>query len=140
MNTDEIITEWERNRNRHPLNGEKKTESFISNMWDESASNYDFHRYNRSYDNTKKGFGYTTYMNSYDTVWTLSTGWLSDEESERFAKHVMGSTQVWLQDIERGVTYPVYMLDTSTEYKKYDGKTLICYTVKLGLSQERKRK
>lgn len=104
------------------------------------ADNYDFHRYNRTYDNTKNGFGYTTYMNSYDTVWTLSTGWLSDEESERFAKHVMGSTQVWLQDIERGVTYPVYMLDTSTEYKKYDGKTLICYTVKLGLSQERKRK
>lgn len=50
MNTDEIITEWERNRNRHPLNGEKKTESFISNMWDESASNYDFHRYSTIVD------------------------------------------------------------------------------------------
>ena len=104
------------------------------------ADNYDFHRYNRSYDNTKNGFGYTTYMNSYDTVWTLSTGWLSDEESEKFAKHVMGSTQIWLQDIEMGKTYPVYMQDTSTEYKKYEGKTLICYAVKLGLSQERKRK
>lgn len=104
------------------------------------SDNYDFHRYNRTYDNTKNGFGYTTYMNSYDTVWTLSTGWLSDEESYRFAKHIMGSTQIWLQDLEAGKTYPVYMQDTSTEYKKYEGKTLICYTVKLGLSQERKRK
>ena len=45
MNTEDIVSEWEHNRNRHPLIGEKKSDSDISRMWDDSAKNYDSVRY-----------------------------------------------------------------------------------------------
>lgn len=104
------------------------------------SDNYDYFEYNRTYDNNYNGFGLSRFQNSYDTTWTLSTGWLNDEESYRFAKHIMGSTQIWLQDLEMDKVIPVVMVDTSTEYKKYEGKGLICYTVTLKTSQERIRK
>ena len=104
------------------------------------SDNYDYFEYNRTYDNNYNGFGLSRYQNSYETTWTLSTGWLTDEESYRFAKHIMGSTQIWLQDIEKDKTYPVVMVDTATEYKKFEGKGLTCYTVNLKTSQERIRK
>ena len=104
------------------------------------SDNYDYFEYNRTYDNNYNGFGLSRYQNSYETTWTLSTGWLTDEESYRFAKHIMGSTQIWIQDLEKHKVIPVVMVDASTEYKTYEGKGLVCYTVKLKTSQERIRK
>ena len=50
MRTEDIIAEWERDRNRHPTVGEKRTDSDISRMWDDSAKNYNSNRYSEIVD------------------------------------------------------------------------------------------
>lgn len=104
------------------------------------SDEYDIYKYNRSYDNTKNGFGSTRYMNVITPRWTLNTGWMSDAESYKFAKHVVGSNQVWLQDIQEGKTYPVIIEDTETEYKTFDNNKMFNYTLTVAKSQEEFRK
>lgn len=106
----------------------------------EKSETYDIYKFNRAYDNNYNGFGSSRYQSVVTPRYTLSTGWLTDEESYKFAKHVVGSNQVWLQDLETGRTIPVVITDTSTTYKKYDGKELIYYTLTVINSQEELRK
>ena len=104
------------------------------------TDSYDIYKFNRAYDNNSNGFGSTRYMNVTTPAWTLNTGWMSDEESYKFAKHVVGSNQVWLQDIEAGKTYPVVIEDTQTEYKTFDRNKMFNYTLRVVKSQEEFRK
>lgn len=104
------------------------------------SDEYDIYKYNRTYDNTKNGFGSNRYMNVTTPRYVLTTGWLSDEESQKFAKHVMGSNQVYLQDIVAGKTYPVVIEDTETEYKTFDNNKMVSYTLTVVKSQEEFRK
>lgn len=101
---------------------------------------YDIYKFNRNYDNTRNGFGSTRYMNVITPRWTLNTGWMSDAESLKFAKHVVGSNQVWLQDILEGKTYPVIIEDTETEYKTFENNKMFNYTLTVAKSQEEFRK
>lgn len=101
---------------------------------------YDIYKFNRSYDNTRNGFGSTRYMNVITPRWTLNTGWMSDEESLKFAKHVVGSNQVWLQDLQTGKTFPVVIEDTETEYKTFENNKMFNYTLTVAKSQEEFRK
>lgn len=70
-----------------------------------------------------------------DTVYEFSTGWMTDDESERFVYHILSSGRVHLKFIEEEYKYdvqmiPVNILDTSAEYKKFrNGKRLVNYTV-----------
>ena len=70
-----------------------------------------------------------------DTVYEFSTGWMTDDESERFVYHILSSGFVYLKFIEEEYKYdvqmiPVNILDTSSEYKKFrNGKRLVNYTV-----------
>ena len=104
------------------------------------SDEYDIYKYNRSYDNTKNGFGSTRYMNVITPRWTLNTGWMSDAESLKFAKHVVGSNQVWLQDLQTGKTFPVIIEDTETEYKTFENNKMFNYTLTVAKSQEEFRK
>ena len=104
------------------------------------SEDYEIYKYNKTYDNNYNGFGSTRYQNVTTTKYTLNTGWLSEEESYRFAKHVVGSNQVWLQDLETGKTRPVVITNTSTDYKEHNGKTPINYTLTVINSQEEVRK
>ena len=104
------------------------------------SDEYDIYKFNKTYDNTKNGFGSNRYMNIITPKWTLNTGWMSDAESYKFAKHVVGSNQVWLQDIQEGKTYPVIIEDTETEYKTFDNNKMFNYTLTVAKSQEEFRK
>lgn len=104
------------------------------------SDEYDIYKYNKTYDNTTNGFGSNRYMNIITPKWTLNSGWLNDEESYKFAKHVVGSNQVWLQDLETGKTCPVVITDTQTEYKTFSNNKMINYTLTVVKSQEEFRK
>ena len=68
------------------------------------------------------------------------TGWLTDEESERLAFHLLSSPKVYFQDFNKvddkydtdpkiGLV-PVRLTNTSVEYKKFrNGKRLVNYTI-----------
>ena len=79
------------------------------------------------------------YTDSLDvnTTFEVHTGWLSDEESERLAFHLLSSPLVYFQNFN-GDLYesdpftlvPVRLTNSSAEYKKFrNGKRLVSYTI-----------
>ena len=99
-----------------------------------------------------KGFYNTTVINSHNytsgkytdtvsinTTYECHTGWLTDEESERLAFHLLSSPDVYFQDLDlerfnyniRPFTLDkVRLTNSSTEYKKFrNGRRLVSYTI-----------
>ena len=59
--------------------------------------------------------------------------WLSDEESERLAKHLLSSPDVYLHDFKNDRIIPVNITDSSYKIKTYqnNGKKMVNYTINL---------
>lgn len=69
-------------------------------------------------------------------TYRISTGWLSDEESERLADNLMSSVNVILN--ERGRNIPVVITDNECEVKKFrNGRVLNRYTINFERSKDR---
>lgn len=72
------------------------------------------------------------YMNEISHSWEISTGWLTDEQSELIAKHLFSSNYVYLHNLNTNTIIPVNITDTSVEYKTFKNeRKLINYTIKL---------
>lgn len=107
----------------------KKTETF--NQFD----------YSTSYDNTTLDFGKRRQITEITPKWVLTSGWLDDAQAARFAKHLLSSSQIYLQDIAEGKWYPVRITDKQAEYKNMRySNALINYTLNIEASQDRIRR
>lgn len=92
----------------------------------------------RVYNNNTVEFGTNKYINQISTSYELSTGWLSDRDSELFAKNILRSIKVYLQDIEKNTVIPVVIMDSNVERKQYrNEKELISYTITVEESQNK---
>ena len=90
----------------------------------------------RAYDNNTTNFGRMRYVNEINRSYELNTGWLSDAQSRKFAKNVVPSTRVYLNDIDNNTIIPVVIKETSVEHKRYaNEKALISYTITVEESQ-----
>lgn len=102
------------------------------------VDNYSRDQYTRNARNTDPGsFAKTTIQNRISTTYELSTGWLTDEESEILASQLMPSPQVFLHN-KNSLYIPtaVNIIDTSVEHKKFrNGKQLNRYTITVEESQ-----
>lgn len=84
----------------------------------------------RNYDNQTLEFGKDRHINEVSTQYELNTGWLSDSDSELFAKNILRSIKVYLQDIDNNKIIPVIITDSNVERKRYKNeKALISYSV-----------
>ena len=107
------------------------------------SDNYAISKYRKNVDNKTTGFSSTRYMNIITPRWELNTGFLSDSESEKFAKHLMSSNRCYLQDLSKGEIIPVVITDTQVNYQKHDDGSKpepVSYTVNVEASQEYRRK
>ena len=97
--------------------------------------------YNTAYDNTTLDFGKRRQISEITPKWELTSGWLTEEQAAKFAKHLISSAQVYLQDIVEGKWYAVRITDKQAEYKtnRYS-KALINYTLNVEASQDRIRR
>lgn len=76
--------------------------------------------------------GIRSYNNTITTTYKFNTGWLSDDECERFYKHLLPSTVMCLYNADEDKYYPVVITDTSGEKKKFvNGRQLVSYDVNL---------
>lgn len=99
---------------------------------------YDRHTMRQRYDNAvRSARGTVEYANEVTRRWTLRTGWLTDAQSFRM-HHVLGSTHVYLYDIEAGVLVPVVITDQACDYKTYKGNggRLTQYAITAELAQD----
>lgn len=102
------------------------------------VDNIDRDQYTQNARNTNpSSFAKTTIQSRISTTYELSTGWLTDEESEILASQLMPSPQVFLHN--RNSLYiptAVNITDTSVEHKKFkNGKQLNRYTITVEESQ-----
>lgn len=89
-----------------------------------------------------RGFETDTYASELATSWELNTHYLTDEQSAKLAKHLLGSNKVYLQDIEKQVITPVVITDSNVTYQTYqtNGKRLSQYTINVTESQKKIRR
>lgn len=100
------------------------------------------HEAQHGYDNRDSmSRGTLNYATEVAREYSLNTGWLTDEQSERM-ESVLGSTGAYLLDLVSGLTWPAVLTDTSIEHKTYDnnGRRLISYAVALRIAQEMVRR
>lgn len=104
------------------------------------TDNINQYTYSKTFDNTTIEFEDVRYITYIDTQYELNTGILSEEESERFAKHLIGSNKCYLQNFKEGWTRPVIITDTQAQYKTYDTEeAVISYKVTVKESQSKQR-
>ena len=102
------------------------------------VDNIDRDQYTQNARNTNpSSFAKTTIQSRISTTYELSTGWLTDEESEILASQLMSSPQVFLHNkTSLYVPTAVNIVDTSVEHKKFrNGKQLNRYTITVEESQ-----
>lgn len=83
-------------------------------------------------------FNKKTYLNEITHKWELNTGYLSDAEGEIFVRQLCSSTECYLQDLRKGLIYPVVITDTEMKYKKYfdDGTDPVSYKIQVESSHK----
>ena len=85
--------------------------------------------------------GKRNFVNELTKVFTLHTGWLSDDESSRM-HHLLNSTNVYMQNLVDGRIIPVVLTNSTTEYKTYktNGRQMVDYTIEAEVAREMVRK
>lgn len=94
------------------------------------------------YDNNDiRNRGAQNYLTEITRAWTLHTGFMNDDQSGRM-HHILGSTFVYLHDLDTGEILPVLITNTETEHKTYhnNGNRLNQYTIDVELAQTRMRR
>lgn len=107
-----------------------KWNSFLMEGTHRITDRFNSYTAERNYNNQTYEFGKNKYINEITTQYELNTGWLSDRESELFAKNVLRSIKVYLQDIDGNKIIPVVITDSDVERKRYKNeKQLISYSI-----------
>lgn len=117
-------------------------DSFLIEGSTRIADNLTRHTRETEYDNSEiLERGKEDYAIEIDKAYSLVTGWLADDESERM-HHLLNSVDVYLYNINSGEMMPVILTNTQTEYKTFKGNggKMVNYTIEATLSQERLRR
>ena len=96
----------------------------------------------RSYNNAvASNRGRFNYANEETFSYDLRTALLSDSEASRM-HHLLGSTMVYMYDLETGILQPVVITDNSCEYKTYknNGLKMSQYTIEVEIAKDQTRR
>lgn len=96
----------------------------------------------RAFDNTTLDYEADRYISEIIGQYELSTGWLTDEQSENLANNLIGSNKVYLHNLKSDKIFPVIITDSNVTYQTYrnNGNKLCRYTIKMKESQSKIRK
>ena len=100
------------------------------------------HKYNRVVNNNTINFENNRYMVEINPTYELKTGWLSDEQAERFAADLIPTTKLYLHNLIENTLVPAVVTTSSAEYKtfKNNGRKFVQYTVQVEESQTKVRR
>ena len=120
------------------LNANGGWDAFLWEGTCKRKSNLTSFEYAKDYDNRTLQFGRMKVNTEIADTYELKTGWLTDEEAERFVLHLVPTTMMYLHNLVDDVILPVTVTDNSVEWKTYrnQGKQLIQYTLNVKSSQD----
>lgn len=105
----------------------------------EKTDNITQHNYSKVFNNTTYEFEQKRYITEIETLYKLSTGILSEEQSNLFAKHLVGSNKCYLHNVTEGWIKPVVITDSSVTYKQDDSEDIVAYQITVKESQTKQR-
>lgn len=81
-------------------------------------------------------------ISEINTVYELNTHFLSDEQAEKLAKHLIGSNLVYLHCLKDGTIKPVIITDNQAVYQTYqtNGGKMAQYKITVEESQTKRRR
>lgn len=96
----------------------------------------------RVFNNQTLDFENNRYVSEIKASYALNTCYLTDEQSAKFAKHLVGSNKCYLHKMDEGWIKPVVITDTTVTHQTYatNGRKLSQYRVNVELSQSMIRK
>ena len=96
----------------------------------------------REFDNTTLDFERNKYVSEIKTSWSLNSGYLTDEQSQLFAKHLLQTNKCYLHKMDEGWIKPVVITDNSVAYQTYqgNGRRLSNYKITVEESQSKIRR
>lgn len=104
---------------------------------DKQTDNYTRHTIGQAYNNDQsRNRGTRNYRNDIARKWELHTLWIDDEGAKNM-HHLLGSTDVYLYDMQEQQLHPVTLNNSSCEYKTYknNGNQLVRYDIEATLAQ-----
>lgn len=106
----------------------------------EKTDNIKQYNYSKSFNNTTYDFEDKRYISEIETIYKLSTGMLTDEQSKLFAKHLVSSNKVYLHNVKENWIKPVVITDTQVTYKEQDKvDDIVYYQITVKESQTKQR-
>lgn len=89
------------------------------------------HKYNRVVNNTSADFENNKYLVEINPTYELRTGWLNDEEAERFASDLISTPKLYLHKLIDNEIVPALVKNSTAEYKTFanNSRRLIQYTI-----------
>lgn len=117
-------------------------DSFLFEGLCKRTDNLNEYKYNRAFNNQTIDFENNRYLVEVNPSYELNTGWMSDEEAERFAANLIPSTKMYLHNLKEDKIVPAVIKDTQAEYKtfKNNGRKLVSYKVTVEESQTKIRR
>lgn len=106
------------------------------------TDSYEKYFTDRTFDNNSIEFETNVYHSEITTIWELTSGWLSDEESDNFTFNLLSSNRAYLHSLYDNTIVPVILTDEDGVYKTYDNnnRKLVSYTITVQASQKKQLK
>ena len=102
------------------------------------TDSYTRYEHKREYDNRDVAErGTKNYLNEVVKSYVLHTGWMKNSEAAKM-HHLIGSTEVYLYDLEKDRMIPVVITDNSCKYKTFqnEGGKLVEYEINVKVAKE----
>lgn len=95
----------------------------------------------KAFNNNTLDYEIARYTSEINTSYTLSSGWLTDEQAANFAKNLVGSNHVYMQNVKTGDFFPAIITDTKVQYQtmKNNGGKMALYQLNIKESQNKLR-
>ena len=109
---------------------------------EKQTDNYTRHTIGQTYNNNQsRNRGARNYRNDIARKWQLHTLWIDDAGAQNMS-HLLGSTEVYLYDIQAEELHPITLDNSQCEYKTYsnNGNQLVRYDIEATLAQNLTRK
>lgn len=106
------------------------------------TDNYTRHTIGQSYNNVQsRNRGSRNYRNDIERKWLLRTLWIDDAGAQNM-HHLLGSTEVYLYDMQTEQLYPITLDNPQCEYKTYsnNGNQLVRFDIEATLAQNLTRR
>ena len=112
-------------------------DSFLIEGNSQKIDKYKRYQIGKAYDNTTLDFQKRTYNNEITETYKLTTGWLTDAQSQVLAKHLLSTNQAYLHNLSTGEIMPILATEGTATYKtfKTNGRKRVNYTINVECSQ-----